>query len=248
MCRNKHVLFLLAVTIFYSESLLTGNDLVLQTSIQKGIYLPDKKINIRDLRQLPIPKTNEDYAFIQCIDNTCNIITGRFSKGHREITMIKDRNLDNKVDLVVKWFVDTKRYKFMPKPSEIYPSEKFKKMKKEIIQGAISESLNPNKEGLFYLKNKLSGGENLRRWKQGYSCSISDPDFARKIRLNFFFSKNEAKGADLVFQVKYRNFGKARIKPVIANSVYCKKSKDKYIISLVDDLIKEASKYFTTAE
>ena len=92
----------------------------IQSNIQKGQYIPKIPVKITDLRSMPIPSTNEDYAFLQSIDRETNIVIGRFGTGTREIILIKDKNSDGIVDLVVRYFVDRKRYRYSSKPSVEY--------------------------------------------------------------------------------------------------------------------------------
>jgi len=219
----------------------TTKGMPIQSNVEKGYYIPKIPLKIKDLRNLPVPSTNEDYAFLQSIDNDCSVVIGKFSTGMREIILIKDRNSDGKVDLVVHWFVDKKRYKYSSRPGSEYSRDKFKAIKQNIINGKKGE-LNPNKEGTEYIKVLEQDSDRIKRWKNGYRVRLLDADDASSERLNFFFSTSNA-GADLVFEIKYRNQGVMRISPIINYSVYCRESKDAMILETTKSLIKEASKF-----
>ncbi len=213
----------------------------IQSNIARGQYIPKIPVKITDLRNLPVPSTNEDYAFIQSIDKLTNIVLGKFMSGRREIVLIQDKNADGKVDLVVQYFVDKKRYRYSSRPSAHYSKEKFRQLKDDIINGKRN-GIAPNKEGRAYIKVLEQDADRIRRWKNGYRVFMLDPDDDRSARVTFFFSTSND-GADLVFEVKYRHQGVARISPIINFGVYCKNSKDPYLKKITADLIKEAKKY-----
>lgn len=213
----------------------------IQSNIAKGQYIPKIIVKISDLRNLPVPSTNEDYAFIQSIDDVTNIVIGNFTTGNREIILIQDKNSDGKVDLVVRYYVDKKRYRYSSKPSEEYSDEKFKKLKDNIISGK-REDVTPNKEGREYIRVLEQDADRIRRWKNGFRVFMVDPDDDRFSRISFFFSTSNH-GADLVFQVKFRHQGVARISPIINYGVYCKNSKDPHLKKVTMDLIAEAKKF-----
>ena len=74
-----------------------------------------------------------------------------------------------------------------------------------------------------------------------------DPDDGAQVRMNFFFSVDK-NGADMVFEVKYRNHGVSRVSPIINFSVYCKDSKDAQLAEVAKKLIKEASSHIPVSE
>lgn len=212
----------------------------IQSNVKRGQYIPKILVKISDLRNLPVPTTNENYALIQAIDRETNVIIGKFNSGPREILLIKDKNSDGKVDVVVRYFVDRKRYRYSSRPGADYPAEKFKKLKEAILNGTQGE-LFPNKEGIPYIKVLEQDADRIRRWKNGFRVFMLDPDDERFSRISFFFSASN-RGADLVFEVKYRNQGVTRISPIINFGVYCNGSKDKYINSVTRKLIADAKK------
>ncbi len=227
--------------LFIVSAWSRGTRSPVQSNVKQGQYIPKIPVKISDLRNLPVPATNENYALLQAIDRETNIVIGNFNSGAREIVLIKDKNSDGKVDTVVRYFVDRKIYRYSPNPGKDYPGEKFKKLKEEILNGTQGE-LSPNKEGIPYIKVLEQDADRIRRWKNGYRVFMLDPDDERFPRISFFFSTSN-RGADLVFEVKYRNQGVARVSPVINFGVYCNGSRDKYIISVTGKLIAEAKKF-----
>lgn len=212
----------------------------LQSNVAKGMYIPSEIINPSDLKKLPIPKTNEDYAFIQAIDNRVNVVIGKFTGGQRKIVLIQDRNADGVVDISVEYQVRDNKYRYSSRPATDYPKEKFEKMKMDIINGRQGE-VSPNKEGRNYIKALQRDSDRIKRWEDGFRIYMLDSDDPTSERLEYFFSLN-SDGANMVFDVKYRNQGVVRVKPIITHSVYCKDSKDKFLIAQVKDMLADAAK------
>ena len=217
-----------------------------QSNVASGDYIPHVLIKIKDLKKMPVPNTNEDYAFIQSIDNETNVVIGRFTSGQREVLLLKDKNSDGVVDLAVQYFVGKNKFKYSARPSREWPKEKFEKIKLDIINGVQGE-FKPNKEGSGYIKALQKNSERVKHWKNGYRVFLMDPDDDTSERLNYFFSIS-SDGADLVFEVKYRNEGVARISPVINFSVYCKDSKDAFIIEQTKKFIEDAAKFVPVSD
>jgi len=216
----------------------SSDDLPVQPSIKSGKYIFRERIVLKNLRTLPIPYSNKNYAFLQSLDKECNIVVGSFTKGFRKITLFKDKNVDGKVDQVVHWFVDRKKYKIEPRPGEFCSPEKFKKMKEEIITGKTG-SLFPNPEGTEYLMSLLEKGlVKIAKMRNGYLVVMPDQDNMASERIKYSFSDNANRGVDLVFEVRYWNRGSVLESPIIRYSVYCKNSKDGFISGKVKELIK----------
>ncbi len=234
-------IIMVSVTILFS---LDRSKII--NNVASGQYLMKKNITIGDLRNLPVPKSNENYAFLQSIDRSSNIVIGEFSNGNRKITLIKDRNSDGKVDLVVEWNVETKTPKFVSSPRKKFPDEKFKKMKMDILNGKVNGILRPNIEGRSYLKALLDSDSEKRidRYKSGYRVSMLDPD-SRKNETLVYLSSYDVYGASLSYEVIYRRQGANYQSPTINFSVFCKNSKDKLIIKQTKEIIKLISKYTT---
>ncbi|MCP4130253.1 MAG: hypothetical protein GY754_04660 [bacterium] len=220
----------------------TKKGMPIQSRIASGVYVHTNILRISDIRNLPIPKTNVDYAFIQSLDTICNVVVGKFTTGHKEIIIYKDKNVDGKVDIIAHWYVDRKKFKFEPDPNKFCPPEEFKKMKEQILQGTTGK-LNPNEEGIQYLNVLFQDSGNIRRWYNGYLVTGLDPDDESSQRVVYFFSDNQVRGVDISFIVKYVNRGLVRESPIIKYAVYCKDTKDKYLIDTVKKLMKEAKKF-----
>jgi len=229
--------------IFISE-LFAAESKSIQNNIKSGNYVVKNNITIGDLRRLPVPKSNEDYAFLQCIDTSCNIVIGSFSRGDRIVTLIKDRNADGKVDSVVSWNFETKKPKFFSNPQKKYSVEKFKQMKLDILNGEKKNGLSVNIEGAKYLNSLLDSDANkeIIKYKSGYRVSLLDPDSSKKEMLIYLISY-DVYGASLSYEIVYRRKGNIQDSPVINFSVFCLKSKDKLIIDQTKKMIKKVAKH-----
>ena len=211
--------------------------------IVKGAYVPQIAVTARDVRNLPVPSMQEDYAILQAVDNYCNVIIGRFSAGNRGIELIQDWNADGKVDIVVHWDPENDMFRYEPKPGNIYTPEKFKKLKITILEGD-TKKLKPNKEGTPYILSLIKEPTNISRWHNGYRVKYTDPDKS-SFEMYIFSYSHDAHGADLVYQVEYRYIGKNVHRPLINYSVYCNDSKDPFINEFTRDLIKKTSKEYS---
>lgn len=212
----------------------------IQSSIEKGQYIPSDLVTVQNLIRLPIPYSNEDYAFYQSIGKISNIVIGNFKHGERKITLITDKNADGKVDLVADWFIDLERIDIHGNPDKYCSAEKFVKMKENILIGK-SESLSPNPEGLSYLKTLLKTTGNITRVRHGFKVFGDDTDQKSKRRVSYYYSNNGVHGVDLAFEVKYYNLGTKRVSPPINFAVYCKNSFDPFTIEMVKKLLKETN-------
>jgi hypothetical protein len=216
----------------------------LQHNIESGVYIHNDLVKLENIKKLPIPITNEDYAFYQSIGNVSNIVIGKFKAGHRMIILVSDRNADGAVDYACKWFVDQDRMEILPNPSSIYSNAQFEQMKDDIVNGKTSALVSPNPEGKKYMEMLRKTSSNVARMKNGFRISGMDPDASNVERVNYFFSDNNTLGVDLAFEVKYTNMGLSRIKPLISIFVYCKGSYDPYAIKAVKALIKETGAFY----
>ncbi len=212
----------------------------IQKSVAKGQYIPDIDVTIKDLRSLPVPLANENYAILQSIDTVTNIIIGNFASGEREIILIKDKNGDGEVDLVAHWFVDGEKFKFDASPSTSYSSAAFAKMKEDIISGTRG-TVFPNPDGVEVIRMLYQNSDNVQKWRTGYLVTRHDPDNPAREISRYSYSLS-ADGADLAFEIFYYPRGTNRVSPVINQSVYCKKSKDKVALETVKKLIEETNR------
>lgn len=211
------------------------------SSVKDGVYHESKKITIGDLRLMPVPDSSQDYAFLQCIDNQCVIVVGRFTSGIPEVVMYQDKNADGKVDMIAHWYTNTnrKRYKYESRPGKKCPPEKFKKMKDQIINGKMSTDLRPNTEGVNFLKVLLKRNETISKWKSGFRIVKTDVEHPSLEKVSYMLSDNNIRGVDFIIKVGYRMQGNNYVKPTIQYSVYCSNSKDKFMIETVKGLLKE---------
>jgi len=242
--KKNSIGILIAGFILYSISSVWGyieNGKAIQKNIERGVYIAKLPIKPKDLKKMPVPHTNDDYAFLQCIDDVSNVVIGNFKEGSRTLTLIQDRNSDGQVDRAVTYYIDRNSFKFSAKPWLEYSQEKFKKLKEDILKGRQDE-IKPNKEGIRYIDSLQKNSELVQRWKNGYRIFLRDEVDDMTERMNFFASLS-SEGADLVYQLNFRNKGVARVSPAINYSVFCKNSKDKLVIETTKKIIKGASKH-----
>lgn len=211
--------------------------------VAQGAFIPQVAVTARDLRNLPVPTMQEDYAILQCVDNYTNIIAGRFSTGDRVIELIQDWNSDGTVDLVVYWDADNDMFRYEPHPEKKYPPEKFKELKTAILEGR-QDDLKPNPEGTPYLLSLIKESTNISRWYKGFRVRYTDPDRSSFEMYIYSFSL-DAHGADLVYQIEYRYKGKAVDRPFIKTSVYCYDAKDPFVIEYTKDLLRKTAKAYS---
>lgn len=240
MRRNTLIIWSCFCVCLLGLSGYADNNADIVKSVKKGSYTPDKALSLKDLRYLPIPESNENYAFLQSIDATTSVVIGNFASGDRIITLIQDKNSDGTVDLVVYWYVDSEKFRYDANPAKAYSQESFKTLKDDILNG-VSRTVSPNKEGLKIIEQLYQGPGNIKRWRNGFNVTSYDPDDINKVRLNYFFSLS-ADGADLVFEVIYIPRNNIRVSPVINKGVYCKNSKDPYINEVIKKLIEDTRK------
>ncbi len=233
-------LFILSLVYVNVDATVRGRPI--QSNIKSGIYVPKDAITVPKLKDLPIPSTNDNYAFYQSIDKISNIVIGTFNSGERRITLIQDKNADGKVDTVAHLFVDLKRINVLPKPEEYCSAKQFEQYKEDIVNGNI-ENISPNPEGTSYLKELLKTPANIVRVKHGFKVYRTDTDEPTKERVSYFFSHRGISGADIVFEVRYYNRGAARVSPLIDKGVYCINSKDTFAIKVAKEYIKKISKH-----
>ena len=215
----------------------------IQYNVVSGKYVPSISVTIGNLRSMPVPSGNQDYAFIQSIGAEVNVVLGKFSKGEREMVLYKDTNSDGTVDFIVHWFVDRNVPRYEPKPETFCPPEKFRKMKEDIIAG-IQGDVCPNKEGYEYLQALLKNPENIKKWQKGYIITKKDLDDPLTERVKYSFSDNGINGVDIVFEVVYEDRGVIKESPIINQAVYGKASKDPFLVEMVKKLSAETAKYY----
>ncbi len=215
----------------------------LSTSVKSGVYIPNDRITRRTLNKLPVPKGSENYALLQCIHTECNIVTGEFMSYPRQVTLYKDKNNDGKVDQIISWNFDEKRYSRIIYVQKKCPPKKFKQMKEDILNGKTGD-IYPNKDAIPTLLKLAGDPNNIRKWKNGFSVKLSDPDLIFVDRLKYSVSDNGKKGVDAVFYVKYRYERNRRVTPPIRPFVYCKNSKDPLVKNKVQELIKKIKKNY----
>lgn len=242
----KKIIQSLAVAAIFLFSISTlwgyiGHTSSVQRNIERGAYIAKSPVKPGDLKHLPVPLTNEDYALLQCIDDKTSIVIGIFRNGHRRLVLIQDKNSDGLVDRIVTYYIDLNRYKYSARPGAAYPREKFKKLKEDILTGQQGE-ITPNREGLKYINALQKNSGLVQRWRNGFRIFLKDEIDDMTDRMNFYASMNP-KGADLIYQINYRNAGVARVSPIINYTVFCKNSKDRYIKKMTRQIIKNASSH-----
>ncbi len=235
-------LFVVLTLLFVSGALFAVNKKKpLETNVKEGVYIQTDRVTVRKMRDLPIPSSSEDYAFLQSIDNVTNIVLGSFSNSENKITLISDENADEVVDYIIHYYTDTKKFTKEPNPSSVYGKEAFIQMKKDIINGTRRGPIVPNNEGLIFLKRLINGKNEaiaVLKTKQGYTVKITDADEKSMTRTRYMYSNNGSRGVDLVFFIAYTNVYETRVQPVIQYSVYCNNSFDPTVKAVVDDLLK----------
>lgn len=238
-------LAVLCLAVIPASAAKKGN---IQTSVKQGKYIETDLLSAAKLPYLPIPNTKEDYAFIQSLGKSTSVVIGRFADGEKQIVLIGDSDGDGKVDISSVYYPDQKKFKNSSQPEKEYSAEAFKKMKQDIILGARGE-FNPNAEGSDFVKRMVVKKNNIVvkvRFKNGYRVFINDSDDATMHRAIFYFSDNRKSGggADLAFNVAFRNVGPLMISPIINYGVFCKDSEDPVVFETVTELSAQTAKYF----
>jgi hypothetical protein len=233
---------IISCTLLAALSLAFNGTDAAQSNIESGYYLPSQPLTVKYLRHMPIPSANEDYALLQALDDRTTVVLGMFSTGDRRLVLIQDNNADEVVDRMTIWYVDKDRWEHKPRPAKEYPKEKFRELKKSILEGTHN-NLGKGVVGIDRILELSKNPQNVRRWRTGYEIHSMDPDQKGKIRLNFFISDNTPRGADMVFVVNYVYMGQVRMVPVVSKWVYCKKSKDPFIMEKVREIVKTIRGY-----
>ncbi|HSV96012.1 MAG TPA: hypothetical protein VLM75_03650 [Spirochaetota bacterium] len=244
--RRISIIILIAVPMTFGAFIDAGAQSgrkPLQNNIASGKYIHNDLVTMFNVKQLPVPATNDDYAIFQSIGKVSNVIIGRFKKGARQVVLITDNDADGKVDFACVWNVDGGAVDITPKPETVYGEAQFRQMKDEIVNGK-SGLVSPNPEGIAYMRVLLERTSNIIKMRNGFRVSGSDPDVVGLERVNYFFSDNGVHGADLAFEVKYNNIGQIRVIPIITVWVYCKDSSDPFVIETVKKLNAEAAERF----
>jgi hypothetical protein len=246
---KNFISFIFLILMFLvSISVITGTSRSknVQTKIKSGNYIEDELMTNRRLQNLPIPISNENYAFIQSIGNVTNVVIANFAEGQHIITWIQDENADATVDQVVYYYPETNKFRVEPNPEEVYSAENFKKVKTDILNGVQGE-IYPNREGIPPLKKLLENTSDkieVQKTKNGYRVRIPDADIKSTTRITFLYSNNRAEGYDFVVDVEYHNVRETLIAPIIRRSIYCKNSNDPLIKEVTQDLLDFTAKYY----
>lgn len=218
----------------FSVSFATYRPKATLTKIKSGSYDPKILTTGGNMRSLPIPHSNENYAFYQSIGEVTNIVLGKFQVAEQEIVLITDRNSDGKVDKVYVYDVLKRKKKNI---NRTYTKKQFKEMKDGIFSGK-ARYLGVNEEGVDFIKTLIKSNSDLvkmARSELGYRVQIFDPDNSKSFRAKFFFSKG-IYGADMAFEINYYNVGETHVKPIIPMCVFAQDSKDAYAQEKVKEL------------
>lgn len=219
----------------------------LETKVKSGVYIQSDRVTVKKLRDLPIPASSEDYAFLQSFDTVTNVVIGNFSQAESIITLVTDENGDEVVDYIIHYNHDMKKFTKEANPSSIYSKEAFIQLKKNIINGSQGGGVIPNNEGAVFLKRLVSSKMDtmdLMKTRQGYTVKITDADDKSLTRLRYMFSDNGIHGVDLVFHVAYTNVYETRVQPVIQYCVYCQNSMDPTVKETVSELLALTSEVY----
>jgi len=210
-----------------------------QSQVEKGVYVPADLVTRLKLKDMPVPSSGQDYALYQSIGAVTNIVIGEFRSGLNRLTLASDTNSDGEVDILAYWYVDSKKYREVPRPAEVISKDRFLEMKKGIFAGAASD-IHPNPEGVPFLKRLVLERETktmrIAKSRNGYVITLQDPDDPGRNRILYSFSDNGINGVDLNFDVIYRNVGENSIAPVIRQSVFASGSRDPFAKQIVDEL------------
>ena len=245
---KKIFLFLAFILLSFSVGATTRKRAELSQT-KYGKYIPSDIITKTKLKDLPVPQSLENYAFLQSIGKTTNIVIGDFESGENIITLITDTNADGTVDFVSEWNLELKKFREYPKPAEFITKEKFLQLKKDIFYGNYSDKLKPNREALTFLSKIMTERATrmmrVNKNNQGYMISVQDADDTKRNRLTFSFSDNGNRGKDISFEVVYRVVGEYDVIPVIRYGVFCKNSFDPYVLEIINDIKKVITDNYT---
>ena len=235
------------LTIIFVSTVISVNGFsryILQNQILKGNYSPHLPLKSSSLHTLPIPRTSRNYTFLQCINKTCTIVNGVFATVPRRIEFFQDVNVDGKVDIAYRYYIDLKKYKKINNISKVIPPKKFKELKEIIFSGQRGK-YSPNLEGIDFFKILAKDGSNIHKWRNGFSVFRKNVDKIDEKRAIYSFSDNGPDGYDIVFKINYMINGRSKIVPVIKSSVYAKNSKDPFIKSKIKELYNMAKKNYS---
>ncbi len=195
------------------------------------------EISSEKMKLMPIPKDYRNYFFLQSIDDTTKILIGDFTGTERLISLIIDRDGDEKIDKIYDYYPDKNEYRSPGKSKSQFFNDDFGKMIKKIIDGTMFlDTYSYQMKSLGALRNKLDEGADISKEGAGYRVIIYDPDSPREIMSEFFFSKRLGK-YNLVFKTKYYKIFNASIFPPLEYSVYCVNSKNKTVQETVESLL-----------
>lgn len=204
----------------------------------KRDFLVNQPLNKERLHLLPVPADWRNYFVLQSIGDTTNIIIGDFLRPEINITLVADDGSDGKVDKIIEFFPGNNKYEEPYKPSSKMYSE-FTQMKKDIVEGVIFKNNYAHQmKSLEALKKYIKMGRNIYKSGYGYTVKVYDPDRSSSIMSEFLFVKNLDGRCDLVFTTYYYDSFRTIIAPEMFYSVYCKNSKDPYVLEVVESLYK----------
>lgn len=232
MKKHRQVILLISLIIILSVSLSQG------TVNPKADLFVTKPINKQTIHFLPVTSDWRNYYVLQSINDETNIIIGDFLRSEINLTLIMDKGSDGTVDKVIEYFPKSDKIEEPLKPSSKLFTE-FTQMKKDIIEGSIfKNNFTYKMNSLSDLKKHIQLGRNIYKYEFGYTVKIYDPDKPTSIMSEFSFQKNLDGRCDLVFTTYYYYSFKTVISPEVIYSVYCKNSKDPYVLEVIESLYK----------
>ena len=209
------------------------------TAFAGTAFLQIHPISIEKARIFPVPKDHRNYFFFQSIGDESTIVIGDFTGSHRLISLIIDRDSDQKVDKIYDYYPD-KKITISPRHSKSqFYDKNFERLTRKIISGAMfQDTYSYRMKSLRALKRKIEEGSKIRKQDDGYKAIIYDPDASSTAMSEFFFSKRIGR-YNLVFRTKYYKIFNTSIEPPLEYSVYCLNSKNKVVKEIVVALLKQ---------
>ncbi len=232
--KNTRIKFLRSIICF----ICICSMVLFSTGFQVHDYPGRELITREGMKILPVSRDFRNYFIIQSIEDVTNIVIGDFVGADKLFCLIIDKNSDGKIDKVVEYAPENKKYSYPLKPTSSFFSN-LEEMKKQIIEGDIFRNNYAFKmKSLLSLQELLKGGKDIFKHKTGWSVKFYDPDLPTTTMYEFYFSKNINGRYDLVFKTNYYKIFRTKIHPVVYFSVYCRNSKDPFIAETVESLLK----------
>jgi hypothetical protein len=190
------------------------------------------------MRFLPIPPDYRNYFFLQAINDNTNVLIGDFVAKEKKFCLIIDEKSDEKIDKVIEYMPDTKKYTKEEKPTTAFFTT-LPEVKEKIINGEIFRTnYSYDMTSLPLLKTLLKRGRDIIKTNYGYTVKLYDPDSPQSMMSEFYFAKNPDGRYDLVLTTHYYKIFMTKITPPIACFVYCKNTKDPVVAETVEALLK----------